>query len=109
MSETIHAALRAQLAAERERVNGQLAELGVERDSFDEGFADSGQVTAERGEVEALVGTLRDTLTDIDAALAKFDAGSYGICESCGGQISEARLEAMPAARLCITCASRRR
>ena len=58
------------------------------RDSFDEGFADSGQVTAERGEVEALVGTLRETLNDIDAALAKFDGGTYGICESCGGPIA---------------------
>jgi RNA polymerase-binding transcription factor DksA len=109
MAETTHAGLRAQLAAERDRVTHQLTELGVDRSSFDEGFADSGQVTAERGEVQALVGTLRETLTDIDVALAKFDNGTYGICESCGGPISEARLEAMPAARLCIVCASKRR
>jgi RNA polymerase-binding protein DksA len=109
MAESTHASLRAQLTAERDRVYDQLKELGVERTSYDEGFADSGQVTAERGEVEALVGTLRETLTDIDAALAKFDNGTYGICESCGKPISEARLEAMPAARLCITCASQRR
>ncbi|MGQ0824784.1 MAG: TraR/DksA family transcriptional regulator [Actinomycetota bacterium] len=109
MSEPSHAARRAQLAAERERVRGQLLELGVERVNFDEGFADSGQVTAERGEVEALAGSLRETLNDIDAALAKFDDGAYGVCEECGSVISEARLEAMPFARLCITCASRRR
>src|SRR5215510_16265718 len=109
MAETTHTSLRAQLAAERERVTDQLQELGVDRNSFDEGFADSGQVTAERGEVEALVGTLRETLNDIDAALAKFDSGTYGVCESCGGPIGEARLEAMPAARLCISCASKRR
>jgi RNA polymerase-binding protein DksA len=109
MSESVHASLREQLTAERDRVFDQLRELGVERSSFDEGFADSGQVTAERGEVEALAGTLRETLNDIDAALAKFDNGTYGICESCGKPISEARLEAMPAARLCITCASKRR
>src|SRR3954454_6174439 len=100
---------RDQLTSERERVRGQLKELGVDRGSYDEGFADSGQVTAERGEVEALVGTLRDTLNDIDAALAKFDIGTYGRCEVCGGEISEARLEAMPAARTCIQCASKRR
>ena len=47
---------RAQLVAERDRVNGQISELGVDRGTFDEGFADSGQVTAERGEVDALVG-----------------------------------------------------
>jgi DnaK suppressor protein len=41
--------------------------------------------------------------------LGKFAAGTYGLCESCGEPIAEARLEAMPAARLCITCASKRR
>ena len=40
---------------------------------------------------------------------AKLDAGTYGACESCGQQIAEARLEAKPAARLCITCASKTR
>jgi RNA polymerase-binding protein DksA len=109
MAETTHANLRAQLTAERDRVTHQLDELGVDRSTFDEGFADSGQVTAERGEVQALIGTLRETLTDIDVALAKFDNGTYGVCESCGGPIGEARLEAMPMARLCITCASKRR
>ena len=108
MSQSTHAALRAQLATERDRVMGQLRELGVDRNNFDEGFADSGQVTAERGEVDALVGTLRETLLDIDAALEKFDIGTYGICESCGSPIAEARLEAMPMARLCMACASRR-
>lgn len=109
MAETTYATARAQLTAERERVNDQLRELGVDRSSFDEGFADSGQVTAERGEVEALVGTLRDTLQDIDDALAKLENGAYGRCESCGNPIAEPRLEAMPAARLCISCASPKR
>src|SRR4051794_4182204 len=80
---------RNQLTAVRERVWGQLVELGVERDSYDEGFADSGQVTAERGEVDALVGTLRETLTEIDAALERFDAGTYGLCDVCGRPIAE--------------------
>jgi DnaK suppressor protein len=109
MAETTYATRRAQLTAERDRVTGQLAELGVDRSSYDEGFADSGQVTAERGEVEALVGTLRDTLQDIDDALGKLEHGDYGRCELCGGSITDARLEAMPAARLCISCASKRR
>ena len=109
MSESVNSSRRAQLVAERDRVQDQLQELGVDRNSFDEGFADSGQVTAERGEVEALVGTLRETLTDIDAALAKFERGTYGICENCGGPIGDARLEAMPMARLCMACASKRR
>ena len=103
------AAQRAVLTAERERVTNELAAMGVDRGTYDEGFADSGQVTAERGEVDALVGSLRDTLSDIDEALTKLDNGTYGICEECGKPIGEARLEAMPAARLCIADASARR
>ena len=109
MTETTHANRRAQLTAERKRVNDELSTLGIDRGSYDEGFADSGQVTAERGEVDALVGSLRETLLDIDAALGKLEAGTYGRCESCGQDIAEARLEAMPAARLCMICASKRR
>ena len=109
---TLHATLRDRLQEERDRLHDQLRQMGVGpggKLDFDDGFADSGQVTAERGEVEALGGTLLDTLREIEDALSKFDAGTYGLCESCGNQIAEARLEAMPAARLCINCASRPR
>ncbi len=112
MAGTLHATLRDQLQGERERLVDQLRQMGLGpggKLTFDDGFADSGQVTAERGEVEALAGTLLETLQEIEDALHKFDAGTYGRCESCGNQIAEARLEAMPAARLCINCASRRR
>ena len=112
MAETSHAVLRDQLQEERARVREQLSRLGHGDDAnldFDENFADSGQVTAERGEVEALSGQLSETLTDIEDALVKFDQGTYGECESCHRQIPEVRLEAMPAARLCIECASQRR
>jgi DnaK suppressor protein len=109
MADATAAGQRAVLTAERERLANELEAMGVDRGSYDDGFADSGQVTAERGEVDALVGTLRDTLSDVDIALAKIDDDSYGLCEQCGGSIGEARLEAMPAARLCIRCASARR
>ena len=106
---TTHANRRAQLTAEHERVSRELNAIGVDRGSYDEGFADSGQVTAERGEVDALSGSLRETLLDVDAALGKLEAGTYGQCEGCGEDIAEDRLEAMPAARLCMSCASKRR
>jgi RNA polymerase-binding transcription factor DksA len=112
MTDSSQQLLRGQLQEERDRVREQLARLGHGDDAeldFDENFADSGQVTAERGEVEALSGQLSETLQAIEDALAKFEQGTYGECESCGGPIPEARLEAMPAARLCIACASQRR
>jgi DnaK suppressor protein len=43
-------------------------------------------------------------LKKIDLALAKFDDGTYGECESCGEQIAVARLMARPVAQLCIDC-----
>jgi RNA polymerase-binding transcription factor DksA len=102
---------RAELIAERDHLVTQLQQLGrapgTRELDFDEGFADSGQVTAERGEVDALAGSLNDNLDEIEAALAKLEAGTYGICEDCGQEIAAARLEAMPSARLCITCASK--
>ena len=109
MPEAAYAPFRAQLQEERARLRDQLAQMGIGSDNLDGNFADSSQVTAERGELEALAGTLTDTLQEIEDALAKLDAGTYGVCEDCGDAISEARLEAKPAARLCINCASKRR
>jgi DnaK suppressor protein len=111
MAEVTNATQRAQLEEERARIRGQLEQMGHfgQGMSFDEGFADSGQVTAERGEVEALANSLVETLTEIEDALKKFDEGTFGVCENCGNPIPEARLEAKPAARLCIDCASARR
>ena len=103
--------VRASLAAERDELQAQLARLGhgaVAGDHYDPNFADSSQVTAERGEAEALAETLKETLSDVERALSKLDAGTYGACELCGKEIGEARLEAVPAARRCITCASKR-
>jgi RNA polymerase-binding transcription factor DksA len=111
MADVTHATFRAQLESEEARIRSQLEQMGHGGSGliFDEGFADSGQVTAERGEVEALAGTLLETLREVEHALAKFDSGEYGLCETCGQPIPEARLEAKPAARHCISCASARR
>lgn len=102
--------MRAALEDEREHLRRQLAELGVggEAMSFDENFADSGQVAAEKGEHQVLANRLAETLVDVDRALSKFDEGTYGRCEACGTEIAEPRLEAMPATRYCIDCANRR-
>jgi DnaK suppressor protein len=44
-------------------------------------------------------------IEEIDAALQRLAAGSYGICEDCQDKITDARLRALPATRLCIDCA----
>ena len=123
MAERTETARRAQLDEERGHLMTQLSAIGrapkdvvsgspADREGgeldFDEGFADSGQVTAERGEVDALAGNLLEALRDVDDAIAKLERGDYGTCESCGRPIADSRLEAMPSARLCISCASAR-
>jgi len=100
---------RSLLEGERQSLVHQLNELGFGgegRLNFDSNFADSSQVTAERGEVEALGAQLQEALHSVEAALQKLDNGTYGICERCGKPIAEARLEAKPASAFCIDCAS---
>lgn len=101
------AGLRTALIQERDSLRDQLTELGYGAQlDYDPNFADSSQVTAERGETEALVQKLVGSLEEVEHALEKFDSGSYGSCEGCGQPIAPARLEARPEARLCIDCAA---
>ena len=46
----------------------------------------------------------RVKLKQIDDAVERMDEGTYGVCESCGLEIAEERLEAMPFSRLCRDC-----
>jgi RNA polymerase-binding transcription factor DksA len=102
--------LRTTLEEERDSLRAQLAELGYGAQlTYDPNFADSSQVTAERGETEALVQKLVAALHDVEHALEKFDTDRYGICESCEQPIADARLEARPEARHCIDCAAKAR
>lgn len=105
-NESVLTAVRASLESERDHLRAQLDELARGTDAsmtFDENFADSGQVAAEQGEAAALSGSLKEQLDVVEGALAKFDDGSYGTCETCGEAIAATRLEAMPATRFCIT------
>lgn len=96
---------RSSLVRDRDELAHRVEELQRGGDAaltYDENFADSGQVAAEQGENQALAASLREQLEDVERALAKLDDDTYGKCERCGQPISEARLEAMPAARFCI-------
>lgn len=110
-SDAALADIRASLEDERAKLVERLAELGFGDPgslAFDQNFADSAQVTGERVEVEALATSLKESLDEVETALNKLDTGSFGTCEGCGQPISMARLEAKPAARYCIECASKR-
>jgi DnaK suppressor protein len=48
-----------------------------------------------------------DLLDKANRALARIDAGTYGICESCGNSIPVERLDVLPYSTVCVTCASR--
>jgi DnaK suppressor protein len=103
--QTMLSTLRGRLDEERARLLGQISALRVGHDqspAYDDNFADSGQVAAEQGENLALLNQLNEQLDEVDHALAKMDAGTYGLCEVCGKPVAEARLEAMPATRFCI-------
>jgi DnaK suppressor protein len=71
----------------------------------DEHDPEGATIAFERQQVVALLDQARRRLSDVEAALARRDAGDYGTCENCGRPIAPQRLAARPAARTCIDCA----
>ena len=106
--------LREQLTDERDSVIAELQEYGADPYServdhiagIDDNFADLAAATAERSEKLAFIENARERLGHVDAALAKMDEGTYGVCEVCGAEIPAARLEARPLSVRCVQCAS---
>ena len=47
---------------------------------------------------------LQRTIAEIDAALTRIDAGTYGTCSGCGAVIPEERLELRPFTATCVAC-----
>jgi DnaK suppressor protein len=72
----------------------------------DQGFAEADSVSVERDRVLSLAALARRRVEDIDAALRRLDAGTYGACRSCRRAIPLVRLEAVPEATQCVSCAS---
>ena len=90
---------RAEVASER-----------LKRDQSTEGSgdeADAGSKTFEREHEMSLANNSRDLLVQVERALGRLDAGTYGRCEECGNPIPKARLQAFPRATLCVTCKQR--
>ena len=101
---------RAEAEARVTATAATLAELMHDREGSnddDEHDPEGATIAFERSQVDALARQAREHLREIDAALARLDAGDYGTCERCGRPISAGRLEARPTARTCIDCAGR--
>ncbi len=108
------AALYERLQEEREHLTSKLAQLkSANRPSSDKREGNpSGKKDEEASqvlEIESRIRTeknLEDSLSEIEHALEKYGAGTYGSCDSCGQPIEPARLEALPRASLCLKCKS---
>ena len=72
----------------------------------DEHDPEGSTVGFERAQVAALLTRAETNLQELDRALARLTDGSYAHCEVCGGAIAPARLEALPATRTCVGCAT---
>jgi len=85
-----------------------VVDAGADASSDDEHDPEGSTLAFERGQLVAQIERSRVRIAEVDAAVGRLDAQTYGRCENCGADIADARLEALPAARLCITCASTR-
>lgn len=102
------ARLEADRAALRQRDPGDIqSELSELTDTDFNHPGDNATETMEREKDRALGENIHALLSQIDDALARMDAGTYGVCDNCRKPIGEARLEALPYATLCIECANR--
>jgi DnaK suppressor protein len=105
---------RQDLLEEREQLLGQVEGLDAEADvkrwrdgGFDDDPADSGSASFERETAQSLSRHARRIVVEIDDALRRMDAGTFGACERCEQPIDPERLEALHYARLCMDCKRR--
>ena len=87
-------------------LSSNVKESSGEHSSYSFHLADMGTDTMEREKAFWLASLDSKILYEINYALDKINKNEFGICESCGEQISPLRLEAIPHARLCLTCKS---
>ncbi len=116
MSRQMRKTLRFRLERERHRLHqaaeqlrrhglGQaLKESTGELSSYDQHTSDLGTETFARGQDLALRERVLITLDEVEQALQRLDAGTYGRCQVCGRFIGEERLLALPHARRCAGC-----
>jgi DnaK suppressor protein len=114
MDKKMLAEIRTTLVADRGRLAEDLADLekaGHEalsdmsgENNYRDHMADQGTATFSKELDMSLEENVRELLGEVDRAIARIDAGAYGVCTGCGKRIGEARLKAVPAADMCIQC-----
>ncbi len=112
---TVSELLAAQRACAQLRVESLARQLDaiVEASAWtagdDEHDPEGATIAFERAQVLALLAQARADLDDLDRAAERLHRGDYHRCERCSLRIGEQRLAALPATRICITCATARR
>jgi len=114
LSQTRLRNFRERLVAERTQLLGQVEELDAEADvknwregGFDDDPADAGSASFERETAQSLSLHARGLLEQIDDALRRLDAGTYGVCVGCDRRIDFERLDAIPYSTQCMECRRR--
>ncbi len=94
---------------DRENPGSLEDELGeISHGSSDNHMGDMATAMYDRELDEGLEEGVQQTLREIDAALARMDDGTYGMCEDCGKPIAPERLAAIPWTRFCVEDQRRR-
>jgi DnaK suppressor protein len=101
---------RANYIRSADALKAQADSLALEHEpgdvQFDEEGGEGGTSNVDRELDLVLSAQARAAAAEIDRALAKIQAGTYGLCEQCGQPIPDARLQALPQAALCVACKS---
>ncbi len=79
------------------------SKISTEKESFPDP-TDQAVAELDNNFMLKLRGREQKLLKKIDEAISRIDGGTYGVCESCGGEINVKRLEARPVTTLCIEC-----
>jgi DnaK suppressor protein len=98
------AALRAELGEVQAHISAHISDMAAEAGDDE---ADASSKLFEREHELALNNNTRELLEQTEHALDRIEAGTYGVCESCGKPIGKARLQAFPRATLCVACKQR--
>lgn len=101
---------RATYMAQADALRAEAEELAEDMEpgdiQFDDEGGEGGTANIDRERDLALSAQARAEVEEIDAALGRIEAGTYGVCERCGQPIPRPRLRALPQARLCVDCKS---